>query len=124
MLLVSDKKSVPNLQDRLKWALIGFLFILLVVGNLYFSTVSAALRAFVAILLGIALLWVAKSTVQGTVAWEFMKSARLEIRKITWPTRDETIRTAGIVLLLIVLVALLLWGVDALFAFLVGAFLS
>lgn len=124
MLVVSDKKSVSNPQDRLKWALIGFLFILLVVGNLYFSAVSAALRAFVAILLGIALLWVAKSTVQGTVAWEFMKSARLEIRKITWPTRDETIRTAGIVLLLIVLVALLLWGVDALFAFLVGAFLS
>lgn len=43
----------------------------------------------------------------------FAKAANTELRKMVWPTRPETVQTTIMVLVLVVIVALFLWGVDA-----------
>ena len=44
----------------------------------------------------------------------FMKSARLEVRKMVWPTRVETMQTTLMVLVIVIMLAIFLWIVDML----------
>ena len=55
-----------------------------------------------------------KST-QGDRFLHFVKEARIELRKVVWPTREETIKTTGFVLIAVIIVAIFLWIVDAFF---------
>ncbi len=54
----------------------------------------------------------ALQTTQGKNFWALLKGARTEIRKVVWPTRQETTQTTMIVLLVVVVAGLILWGLD------------
>jgi preprotein translocase subunit SecE len=43
---------------------------------------------------------------------EFVVSARVELRKIVWPTKDETLKTTAIVFVFVAVMALFFWGLD------------
>ncbi|TIR54961.1 MAG: preprotein translocase subunit SecE, partial [Mesorhizobium sp.] len=43
-----------------------------------------------------------------------------EIRKVVWPTRQETTQTTLIVVAVVLVMALLLWGLDSLLGWLVS----
>ena len=49
----------------------------------------------------------------GQKVWVFAKQSRMELRKVVWPTRQETIQTTMIVVAMVVVMALVLWGVDS-----------
>ena len=57
-------------------------------------------------------LFVAASTSKGSQFLEFAKDSRTEVRKVVWPTRQETTQTTLIVMVATVLMSLLLWGLD------------
>jgi preprotein translocase subunit SecE len=52
----------------------------------------------------------------------FFKEVRIELKKVTWPTRQETIRYTLLVIGVSAGVALFLGGLDYLFQFLLGKF--
>ena len=56
---------------------------------------------------------VAVTTEQGASAWSMIKGARTEIRKVIWPTRQETTQTTIIVLIFVVLCGLFFWALDS-----------
>ncbi|NYT28321.1 preprotein translocase subunit SecE [Candidatus Thiodubiliella endoseptemdiera] len=45
----------------------------------------------------------------------FFKETKIELRKVVWPTKDETIKTTGMIMVAVVIVAIFLWIVDAFF---------
>ena len=45
----------------------------------------------------------------------FLKETRIELRKVVWPTREETAKTTGIIMIAVVIVAIFLWIIDAFF---------
>ncbi len=49
----------------------------------------------------------------------FINEVRAEIRKITWPTKDELIGTTIIVCILVVIFAFILGGMDAVSSFVI-----
>lgn len=110
--------------DWLKWSVAGLILAALVVlagGNGIASGVgfahefaarSALLRWPVLVLLGAAGVAVAFLTSQGAAFLELAKAARGEIRKVVWPTRQETTQTTLIVVAVVVVMALILWGLD------------
>ena len=51
-------------------------------------------------------------TAMGRNVWKFAADARTEVRKVVWPTRQETIQTTLIVLFVVLLVGIFLWLVD------------
>lgn len=59
----------------------------------------------------IALLVVAQ-TAMGRTGISFMMDARMETRKVVWPTKQETTQVTMIVIFIVILVGLLLWGLD------------
>lgn len=46
---------------------------------------------------------------------KYLREARAEMRKVTWPTREEAINLTSIVLVVTVLMSLFLWGLDVVF---------
>lgn len=56
---------------------------------------------------------IALQTGKGRAAWLFAKEARTEVRKVVWPSRAETTQTTVIVIAVVIVMALLLWGFDA-----------
>jgi len=86
-------------------------------GFYYFAEQHALVRVgsvLASVIIGAAILL---TSTQGQAAWEFAKGARLEIRKVVWPTRKETAQATMVVIALVVLVGLFLWLVDAVLFF-------
>lgn len=46
---------------------------------------------------------------------EYMRQVQAEARKVVWPTRQETVRTAIFVAILMLILSLFFLGVDSLF---------
>jgi len=53
----------------------------------------------------------------------FLKETRVELKKVNWPTRKETVKYTLIVIGLSFSVAVFLGGLDYLFTFLISKFL-
>lgn len=51
-------------------------------------------------------------SVSGREFFEYVKAAQIELRKVIWPSRQETVRMTGVVLALVTAVMLFLWFVD------------
>jgi len=49
---------------------------------------------------------------RGQTLWKFVQGSRVEIRKVIWPTRQETIQTALTVLVFALILGLFFWGLD------------
>ncbi len=109
--------------DMVKWIVVAILVIAIVGGNTYFSTVALAVRVTVMIVAGIITIGIAFTTVKGKMALEFIKESRIELRKVVWPTRQETVQTTLMIAGIVLLMSLVLWGFDSLFAYLVSSVL-
>ena len=53
---------------------------------------------------------------------DFLKEVRIELKRVTWPTRQQTIKYTFIVIGLSLAVAAFLGGLDFLFAWLLNKF--
>ncbi|MGH8397511.1 MAG: preprotein translocase subunit SecE [Gammaproteobacteria bacterium] len=94
--------------------LIGAVVLILagIVAYYWFSTQSQLLRiAYVVIGLVLALL-LAWQTRLGYATWGFISSSRNEVRKMVWPTREETFQTTVAVIVVVLVTAVLMWLLD------------
>ena len=57
-------------------------------------------------------IWIALQTAAGKGVWAFASDSRVEVRKVVWPSRQETIQTTLIVFVMVFLLGLFLWLVD------------
>jgi preprotein translocase subunit SecE len=55
---------------------------------------------------------------------EFMRQVQAEGRKVVWPTRQETVRTAIFVAIMLVILSVFFLGIDSLFGAIVHWLLS
>jgi len=79
----------------------------------YFLEVSLPLRVLM-VLGGLAAgVTVAMTSTQGQRLWAFIQGARIEIRKVVWPTKQETTQTAIAVFVFTLIMALFFWGLDS-----------
>ncbi len=72
---------------------------------------------------GIAVL-IAAQSVQGRALIGFLQAANVELRKVVWPSRQETLQTTLIVLVVVLLVGIMLWLIDMFFGWVVRGLLG
>ena len=99
----------------LRWLVVVALVAVGVVGNSYYSEVGLLYRFAALLALGLLALFVAIKTTQGSAIWATVKESLVEIRKVVWPSAQETHQTTLIVVVLTIITAFILWGLDALF---------
>jgi len=93
--------------------------VLLLVGALgsfyYFSgEVNALVRTLGLLTASAVALALAYKTELGRSVWGYIIGARTELRKVVWPSRQETLQATLMIAVVVLITALLLWGLDSL----------
>jgi preprotein translocase subunit SecE len=83
-----------------------------VAGFYYFEDKSQLLRVLGMLAVVVVAFLIVGTTDIGRRGLSFVKDARVEVRKVVWPTRQETLQTTVAVLFMVVLVAIMLWLFD------------
>ncbi len=113
MTTATEQTSESGVLDILKLlvaagAIVGGLY-----GYYYYLEVSLPLRVLM-VLGGLAGgTAIAMTSTQGRRLWAFVQGARIEIRKVIWPTKQETTQTAIAVFVFTLIMALFFWGLDS-----------
>jgi preprotein translocase subunit SecE len=102
--------------------------VLLLVGGIwafyFFAGYSVLLRTIGLLVIAGGAAALALTSAQGRQLWRFALDSRMEVRKVVWPTRQETIQTTLIVIVMVLILGLVLWLFDtilrAIFNLLVG----
>ena len=67
---------------------------------------------------------IALQTEKGRTLWAFIQDAQVEVRKVVWPTRQETFQTTAIVIIAVIVFAIILgildWGLGAAIKSIIG----
>ena len=56
--------------------------------------------------------FVALQSVQGRKFWQFVQGSRVELRKVVWPTRQETLQTTLVVFVAVFVMGIFFWLLD------------
>lgn len=108
----ANAEAPTGSMDTLKWVVVFVLLAAAVVGNSLYGEMSVVIRVAGVVALVAAALGVAAMTAKGKATIMFARESRMEVRKVVWPTRQETLQTTFIVLAVTVVMALILWGID------------
>lgn len=119
-MVLKAENQVESGLDWLKWLVACALLLAGLIGNHYYSEVSMLVRTLIWLpLLGLSG-FVASTTRKGKWVLEFFRDSRAELRKVVWPTREETVQTTLVVAAMVVILALILWGMDGLLVWAIG----
>jgi preprotein translocase subunit SecE len=110
--------------DVIKWVVVALIVSVGVFGDSYFSAEPVLYRAIALVVLALVAGFVALQTSKGKAFWSLLKEARIEMRKVVWPTRQETTQTTMIVVAVVLVMALILWGLDSLLGWIVSQFIG
>jgi preprotein translocase subunit SecE len=93
-----------------------FSFVLVVAGVAAFYHFSEAVpliyRVLGLVVAVIAAAGLMLTTEIGQGVWQFVLESKQEVRKVVWPTREETVRTTLLVFAMVTIVGLILWFLD------------
>ena len=107
--------------DLVKWLVAAALVVVGVSGNQFYSAEPILYRVLALLVIAAAAGFVALQTAKGQSFFSLVKEARIEIRKVVWPTRQETTQTTLMVVAVVLVMALLLWGLDSLLGWIVSS---
>jgi|TARA_B110000914_G_scaffold225091_1_gene244798 preprotein translocase subunit SecE len=102
----------PSILDTLKLVLAVAFLVGGIVGYYYFEDESILLRV-AGVLAGVVIAAVlAMLTDKGRELWRFIQGSRIELRKVIWPTRQETLQTTLTVFVFVFILSIFFWGLD------------
>jgi preprotein translocase subunit SecE len=99
-------------SDVMKWTLAIVLLTAGMIGFYYFTDYHIIVRVGGLVLLALVATYIATKTALGQQTLGFLHEAHIEVRKVVWPTREDTMQTTGIVALVVVIVAIFVWLID------------
>ena len=116
----SSSEAQTTRFDFVKWVVVVSLITITVIGNNYFSNESLLYRLVAILFLAVVAGYIGLQTMKGKAFYSLAKAAKAEIRRVVWPTRQETVQTTLIVLVVVLLMSLMLWGVDSFLGWIVS----
>ncbi len=101
-----------NIKEIALW--IGLLLItILAFFGTYYYDFSAPIKAIIWIGWFVVAVVLGFFTSKGKEIFAFAKDAKIELQKVVWPTRQETIQTTSIVMVMVTITGFVLWGIDS-----------
>jgi preprotein translocase subunit SecE len=109
----------PTLSTKDRFWLLGSLLLLLAgIGGFYqLSDHSLLLRVVGLLVIAGVAVWLALQSTQGGHLWSFVLDSRVELRKVVWPSRQDTLQTTMVVFIMVLIIGIFLWLVDMLLAY-------
>ena len=109
-----------------KVKLLGSVLVLLagIVSYYYLIQVSILFRVLIVLASVVVSLVIFFQTEKGQTLWEFFQGSRIEIKKVVWPTKQETFQTTLTVFIFVLIMGIFFWLLDFLLLFLTTAITS
>jgi preprotein translocase subunit SecE len=108
----NTETSSGGILDTVKLALAAAILVGGIVGFYEYEQQSLLISVSV-ILVAVALAAVVfMQTDRGRMLWKFVQGSRVEIRKVIWPTRTETIQTTLTVFVFVLILGIFFWALD------------
>lgn len=99
-------------MDTVKLALAVLMLAAGIAGFYYYEGYSLLLRVLGLLAVAGVAVAVTMQTMVGRKVWLFASDSRTEVRKVVWPSRQETIQTTLIVFAMVLVMGIILWLVD------------
>jgi len=122
---MSSKVQEPVYRfDTLKWLVVLVIVAAGIVGFQYFADVPFLYRLLGLLVGVVAALAIIAFTKKGAAVWSLLREAQVEVKKVVWPSRQETNQTTLIVVAVVFVMALILWGLDSLLGWIASLILG
>ena len=124
VIVIESNKEINQGSEILK--LMASLAIL--VGSIYvfysYSDLSVLIRALLIIFSVIVATLIFFTTQRGNIFWGFLQGSRVEMRKVVWPTKQETLQTALTVFIFVLIIGIFFWMLDFLLLYITTSITS
>ncbi|KFL36372.1 preprotein translocase subunit SecE [Arenimonas donghaensis] len=121
---VEHSQQAASPADVAKYVLAAAVLVGSLVAFYYFGQWPGLLRGLMVAAAVVVAGAIVAFTAKGEKARDFISESMFELRKVVWPTRQETTRTTGMVLVVVVIVALVLSGFDMVISWLIRLLLG
>ncbi len=112
MATTKETETTAGPMDTVLLALASLVVVASLVAYYYFEATPVVVRALGIIAsLGVAAALLYRTQL-GRFLWQFFQGSRAEIRKVIWPTRQETTQTTLAVFLFLLVLGVFFWGLD------------
>ena len=119
-----SNKEISSTLDTLKMASAVAILLSSVFRFYYFEELSVLIRVLVVIFSVILSLMIFFSTQRGIIFWDFIQGSRVEMRKVVWPTKQETIQTTLTVFMFVLVLGIFFWLLDFLLLYITTSITS
>lgn len=120
----SKVEQAGSFLDTLKLA-VALLICVAVVAAFYVFADQSLLYRVLGLLGGaIVAVLISLQTDKGRQILGFFQEAQVEVKKVVWPTRQETLQTTLIVILVVILVSIILWVLDMFLGWSIGSLMG
>ena len=113
MAVTTQEESTSGVLDIIKLLVAAGVLVGGLYGYYYLLEWSLPLRVLLVLGCLIAGVAIAMTSVQGQRLWAFIQGSRVEIRKVVWPTKQETTQTAIAVFVFTLIMAVFFWLLDS-----------
>ncbi len=115
-MVAKTEEVVSNKLDTFKLMLAIAVLLLGIVGFYYYEAESQLYRVLGVVFAAAVAIAIVSTTRIGQVLIAFGRESRMEVRKVVWPTRQETIQTTFMVIVAVIIIGIFLWLIDMLLA--------
>lgn len=110
--------------DTIKLGLALLIVIAALVGFYFYADQSLLYRVLGLLAAAGISIAIALQTAKGKEIAGYFQDAQIEVRKVVWPTRQETVQTTLIVIVMVILVAIILWLLDMFLGWSIGSLMG
>ena len=111
-MVTKAEQQVSSGFDTVKLLVSLMILVAGVVGFYYFKEEPQLFRVLGILGVVVVVFLLVSTTLIGKKSLGFARDARVEVRKVVWPTRQETTQTTIAVLVMVLIVAIMLWLID------------
>jgi preprotein translocase subunit SecE len=111
-MVAKTEEVVSNKLDTFKLLLAIAILIAGIVGFYYFEAESQLYRVLGVVFAAGVAIFISSTTNLGRGLIGFARDARMEVRKVVWPTRQETVQTTFMVIVAVIIIGIFLWLID------------
>ena len=115
-MVAKTEEVVSNKLDTFKLLLAIAVLIAGIVGFYYYEAESLLYRVLGVVFAAGVAIAISSTTVLGRNLIGFGREARMEVRKVVWPSRQETVQTTFMVIVAVIIIGIFLWLIDMLLA--------
>ena len=120
----SKAETINPMQDTLK-LLIALLIVLAAIAGFYYFADELVIYRVLGLMAGFGIAWfIALQTDKGRYYWGYFQDAQTEVRKVVWPSRQETVQTTLLVIIMVIIVAAFMWLMDMFLGWSIGALMG